>query len=132
MGLVTQGLIAETITHICYGDFVNAYDSLIEIPVDQIDIETANSDYHLLDLMKARPMSKSIGLGVVDVHSHRVESVEEVVAGIERALDVFPPERIYIDPDCGLKTRTREESAAKLQVMMKAVRHVRRERGISN
>ncbi len=60
------------------------------------------------------------------------ESVEEVVAGIERALEVFPAERIYVDPHCGLKTRTTEESAAKLRVMMEAVRRVRRERGMSN
>jgi 5-methyltetrahydropteroyltriglutamate--homocysteine methyltransferase len=132
MGVVTEGLEAHTLTHICYGDFVAAYDSLIQMPVDQIDIETANSDYHLLDVMKTKPMDRAIGLGVLDVHSHRVESVDEVVDGIERALKVFPPERIYVDPDCGLKTRTTDESAAKLRVMMEAVRRVRLEHGISN
>jgi 5-methyltetrahydropteroyltriglutamate--homocysteine methyltransferase len=132
MGVVTQGLTAHTITHICYGDFVTAYDTLVQIPVDQIDIETANSDYHLLDVMQAKPMQKAIGLGVLDVHSHRVEAVEDVVDGIERALRVFPADRIFVDPDCGLKTRTFEESAAKLRVMMEGVRRVRAEYGIHN
>jgi 5-methyltetrahydropteroyltriglutamate--homocysteine methyltransferase len=130
MAIVTAGLDAKTITHICYGDFASAYDDLIKIPVDQIDLELANSDYDLLDLMKARGFPKEIGLGVLDVHTHEIETVDEVVAGIKKALDVLPPERIYVDPDCGLKTRTWEESAAKIRVMMEAVRRVKSEYGI--
>ena len=71
-----------------------------------------------------------MALGVVDVHDHRVETVEEVKEGIRRGLEVLPPERLYIDPDCGLKTRTWEEAAAKLRVMVQAVREVRRELGL--
>ena len=73
---------------------------------------------------------KEIGLGVLDVHTHEVETVDEVKAGIKRALEVLPPERIYVDPDCGLKTRTWDESEAKLQVMIDAVRRVKAEMGI--
>jgi 5-methyltetrahydropteroyltriglutamate--homocysteine methyltransferase len=64
------------------------------------------------------------------VHNHRVETVEEIKRGIRLGLEVFPPERLYIDPDCGLKTRTEEEAVAKLRNMMAAVREVKRELGL--
>jgi 5-methyltetrahydropteroyltriglutamate--homocysteine methyltransferase len=67
---------------------------------------------------------------VVDVHSHRVEAVDEVVRGIKLALEVLPPERIFVDPDCGLKTRTVEEAQAKMEVVVEGVRRVRDELGI--
>ena len=58
----------------------------------------------------------------VDVHSHVVETKEQVKAGIKKALKLVPPERIYVDPDCGLKTRLEDEAKAKLRVMVDAVR----------
>lgn len=125
MGIVTAPLTAHTITHICYGDFHNAYPKMLDIPVDQIDLEFANSDYSLLDEMAEHPFTKYIGLGVSDVHSHRIEPVEEIVEGIRRALKHFPPERIFVDPDCGLKTRTVEEAEAKLRNIKEAVDIVR-------
>ncbi len=127
MGIVTAGLTAHTITHICYGDFHNAYPKMLEYPVDQIDLEMTNSNFDLLEDFKVHPFTKSIGLGVVDVHSHRIESVDEAVAGIRRALEVIPPERIFVDPDCGLKTRSVEESKAKLRVVVEAAHKVRAE-----
>ncbi|HEY8490668.1 MAG TPA: methionine synthase [Dehalococcoidia bacterium] len=131
MGVVTRGLRARTITHICYGDFDAIFPHMLEMPVDQFDLELANRDFRLLDLFRARGgFPREIGLGVIDVHSHQVEPVERVKAGIEKALEFIPPERIYVDPDCGLKTRTPEEARAKLAVMVEAVRQVKRERGI--
>ena len=130
MGVVTKNLKAKTITHICYGDFAPAYDDLVKMPVDQFDLEMANSDYDLIEVMKRKGFNAEIGLGVLDVHTHQVETVEEVVNGIKMALEVLPPERIYVDPDCGLKTRTRDEAAAKLKVMIEAVRRVKAELGI--
>jgi 5-methyltetrahydropteroyltriglutamate--homocysteine methyltransferase len=132
MGIVTEGLQAHAITHICYGDFMRAYPSMLDIPVDQIDLEMTNSDFDLLQRFREVPFTKAIGLGVVDVHSHRVESVDEVVRGIRLALEVLPPERIFVDPDCGLKTRTVEESQAKMRVIVEAVRRVRAELGIGD
>jgi 5-methyltetrahydropteroyltriglutamate--homocysteine methyltransferase len=70
-------------------------------------------------------------MGVVDVHSHAAETVEEVKAGIKKGLEVLPPERLYIDPDCGLKTRTWQEAEAKLRVMVQAVREVKQELGLN-
>jgi 5-methyltetrahydropteroyltriglutamate--homocysteine methyltransferase len=130
LSVVTQGLKAKTITHICYGDFARAVDQILTLPVDQLDIETANSGYDLLELFRHKRFDKELAMGVVDVHNHRIESVDEVVAGIRRGLEVVPPERLYIDPDCGLKTRTWDEAEAKLRVMVQAVRQVREELGV--
>ena len=127
LGIVTKGLRAKTITHICYGDFKTIGPKLHRLPVDQIDLEFANRNFELLDFFKGRRFPKAIGLGVVDVHSHRIESKDEVVANVKKALTVFKPEQIYVDPDCGLKTRTPEEAAAKLKVVGEAARAVRQE-----
>ncbi len=127
LGVVTDGLEVHTITHICYGDFHNAYPKMLDLPVDQLDLEMANSNYDLLEAFRDSPFTKSIGLGVVDSHSHRIESVDEVAAGIRRSLELIPPERMFVDPDCGLKTRTVDEAKAKLRVIVDATRRVRAE-----
>lgn len=127
MDIVTEPLEAHTITHICYGDFHRAYPKMLEIPVDQIDLEFANSEYSLLEEFSDHPFTKHIGLGVSDVHSHRIEPVEEIAEGIRRSLKHIPPERMFVDPDCGLKTRTPEEAKEKLSNIKKAVDIVRDE-----
>jgi 5-methyltetrahydropteroyltriglutamate--homocysteine methyltransferase len=127
MSVVTEPLSAHTITHICYGDFHKAYPKMLEIPVDQIDLEFANSEYSLLDAFAKTPFTKYLGLGVVDVHSHAIETVDEIADGIRRALDHVPAKRIFVDPDCGLKTRTPEEARSKLANIAKAAEIVRGE-----
>ena len=127
MGIVTEPLQAHTITHICYGDFHKAYPKMLEIPVDQIDLEFANSDYSLLDVFSENPFTKYIGLGISDVHSHEIEDTDALVDGIRRSLKHIPPERMFVDPDCGLKTRTVDEAKAKLSNIKKAVDVVRAE-----
>lgn len=127
MQIVTEPLTAHTITHICYGDFHNAYPKMLDIPVDQIDLEFANSEYSLLDEFSDDPFTKFIGLGVTDVHSHELEQVDEIAEGIRKSLKFIPPERMFVDPDCGLKTRTVDEAKAKLSNIKKAVDVVRSE-----
>ncbi len=127
LGVVTADLQVKTVTHICYGEFERIYPKLLELPVDQIDLEMANSNYDLLELFRRHRFTKEIGLGVIDVHNHLIETKEEVKRGIKRALEVLSPQQITVDPDCGLKTRTWEESKAKLQVMVEATREVREE-----
>ncbi len=127
MHRVTDGLEARTISHMCYGDFQSIYPGLLGLPVDQLDLEAANNDFSLLDLIRRHPFTKEIALGVVDSHDHQVETREAVVAGIRKALEVLRPEQITIDPDCGLKTRTWEEAERKLAVMVEAVGEVRAE-----
>jgi 5-methyltetrahydropteroyltriglutamate--homocysteine methyltransferase len=131
LGRATEGLKAKTITHICYGDFDVIYPALLDLPVDMIDLEMANSRYDLLDRFRTQPFTKEIGYGVLDVHSHRVETKEEIKDGILRGLKVLKPEQMFVDPDCGLKTRTVEEAFAKLEAMVAAVREVREEQGIT-
>lgn len=126
MGVVTRGLKAKTITHICYGDFEKIYPGMLDIPVDQIDLELSNSNFNLMELFRKHPFTKEIGLGVVDVHSHKLETKEEVKQRIEKALQVFKPEQIYVDPDCGLKTREVEEAKDKLRVVVEATKEVRK------
>jgi len=131
LGRAVEGVKAKTITHICYGDFDVIYPALLDLPVDMIDLEMANSRYDLLDRFRQHRFTKEIGYGVLDVHSHRIETKEEIKQGILRGLEILKPEQMYIDPDCGLKTRTVEEAKEKLAVMVAAVREVREERGIT-
>lgn len=127
LGRVTQGLKVKTVSHMCYGDFAQLYPKLLELPVDQLDLELANSNYELLELFRKHPFTKEIGLGVLDVHSHVVESKELIKQRIEKAMEVIPLEKITVDPDCGLKTRTLEECKEKLLNMVAAVQEVRAE-----
>ena len=127
MRIVTEPLEAHTITHICYGDFHKAYPKMLEIPVDQIDLEFANSEYSLLEEFSENPFTKYIGLGISDVHTHEIEETDAMVDGIRRSLKHIPPERMFVDPDCGLKTRTVDEAKAKLSNIKKAVDVVRAE-----
>jgi 5-methyltetrahydropteroyltriglutamate--homocysteine methyltransferase len=127
MHIVTEPLSVHTITHICYGDFHRAYPKMLDIPVEQIDLEFANSEYALLEDFSERPFTKHIGLGVVDVHTHRIEPVEEIAEGIRKSLKLIPPERMFVDPDCGLKTRSVEEARSKLTNIKAAVDIVRAE-----
>lgn len=129
LGLVTRGLRAKTLTHICYGDFALIGPKLHRLPVDQIDLEFANRDFELLEWFRGKRFLKEIGLGVVDVHTREIEPVEAVAANIRRALEVFRPEQIMIDPDCGLKTRTQDEAVEKLRVVVEAAQLIRQELG---
>ncbi|MCZ6891322.1 MAG: methionine synthase [Chloroflexi bacterium] len=137
LGIVTKGLSAYTFTHTAeysqtYAEFEAVFDQIVNLPVDNLDLEMANSDYFILDILKQKglPDDKAVSMGVLDVHTHEIESVEEIVAGIKRGLEVIPPERLYIKPDCGLKTRREDEAVGKLRNMMTAVRQVKAETGI--
>jgi 5-methyltetrahydropteroyltriglutamate--homocysteine methyltransferase len=131
MKIVTKGVEAKTISHICYGDFKSFYPRILDLAVDQLDLEFANSDFAHLDLFKDSPFTKEIAVGVVDVHSHVIEKKEKVKKNIKRSLEIFPIEHVYIDPDCGLKTRTPAEAEAKLKVMVEAVNEVKEELGVN-
>lgn len=132
MRIVTDGVRVKTGTHICYGDFERVYPKILELAVDQIDLEFANSNFKLLELIRKVPFTKEVAFGVIDVHSHRVETVEEIQAAVRKALEVFEPARLTIDPDCGLKTRLKDETVAMLTNMVRAVREVKKELGVSS
>jgi 5-methyltetrahydropteroyltriglutamate--homocysteine methyltransferase len=131
VGAVTKGLEAKTILHTCYGNYFDIFGYFNRLPVDQLDLEMSNSGLDLLDRFRKDPLKKEIAFGVIDVHSHMVETKPQVVERIEKALSIFDPQKLYIDPDCGLKTRTVEEARAKLKVMVEATRAVKEEHGLA-
>jgi 5-methyltetrahydropteroyltriglutamate--homocysteine methyltransferase len=127
MGIVTEGLSAKTISHICYGDFAAIYPQVLELPVDQLDLAMANYDYRWLDLFERNPFTKELAIGIVDVHAHKTESLEEAAEGIRKGLRHVPAEKLWPHPDCGLKTRTVEECVEKTKVVVEAAKVVRKE-----
>jgi 5-methyltetrahydropteroyltriglutamate--homocysteine methyltransferase len=127
METVTRGLDAYFITHICYGAFEFVYPQLLELPADNFDLEMSNSELDLVELFRRHPFTRDLSFGVVDVHSHVVETAGVVEQRIRAALQVLKPEQLWVDPDCGLKTRTRDEAVAKLRAMVEATRRVRKE-----
>ena len=127
MGVVTQNLTAKTISHICYGDFAAIYPKVLELPVDQLDLAMANYGYRWLDLFDRDRFTKELAIGIVDVHSHDTESVATAAEGIRKGLRYVSKERLLPHPDCGLKTRTVEESEEKCRVVVEATKVVRAE-----
>ncbi len=127
MGIVTQNLKAKTISHICYGDFAAIYPRVLELPVDQLDLAMENYEYRWLDLFDKDPFTKELAIGIVDPHDHRLESVDEAAEGIRKGLRYVNADRLYPHPDCGLKTRTVEETIAKCRIVVEATKKVRAE-----
>ncbi len=127
MEIVTDGLSAYTVSHICYGDVPRIYPRVLKLAVDQLDLALKNEHFALLETFKQARFTKDIGVGVVDAHSHRVESVEEVAEGIRKTLQVIPAEQIMVSPDCGLKTRAIDETVGKLRAMVDGAKVVRNE-----
>jgi 5-methyltetrahydropteroyltriglutamate--homocysteine methyltransferase len=125
MHLVVDGLRAYYVAHACFGAFETIYPGLLDLPVDNLDLAISHSALDLLEMFEKDPFTKDLSLGVLDVHSHAVEGVDDVTARIRRGTAVLSLDRIWVDPDCGLKTRTVAESQAKLAAMMTAVKAVR-------
>jgi 5-methyltetrahydropteroyltriglutamate--homocysteine methyltransferase len=126
MHIVTDGLSAYFITHICYGAFENIYPGMLDLPVDNFDLEMSNSGLDMLELFKKRRFTKDLSLGVVDVHTHVLEDGPVVEQRLRQALEVLPKEAIWVDPDCGLKTRTVDEAIAKMQSVVSAAKALRK------
>jgi 5-methyltetrahydropteroyltriglutamate--homocysteine methyltransferase len=128
MHALVDGLPAYYIVHACFGAFETIYPGLLDLPVDNLDLAISHSALDLLGMFEKDPFTKDLSLGVLDVHSHAVEPPDEVQARIRRGTAVLPADRIWVDPDCGLKTRTIDETRAKLAAMMTAVQAARAER----
>ncbi len=126
MKVVTEGLDAYFLTHVCYGAFEFIYPKMLDLAVSNFDLEMSNSELDLLSLVKKNPFTKDISFGVFDVHTHKVDAPDVISRRIKRALEVLKPEQVWIDPDCGLKTRQVDESIAQLASMMDAVKVARK------
>ena len=127
MAIVTQNLKAKTISHICYGDFAAIYPKVLELPVDQLDLAMHNYEYRWLRLFDKHPFTKELAIGVVDVHSHRLETVDEAAEGIRKGLRYVSADKLLPHPDCGLKTRSVDESLDKCRIVVQAAKKVRAE-----
>ncbi len=112
-------------THMCYSEFNDIIKTIEAMDADVITIETARSGNELLKIFKKVGYKQEVGPGVYDIHSPRVPSVEEIVKQIELLLVVLPKEQLWINPDCGLKTRKWEEVKPSLKNMVEAVKIVR-------
>ena len=108
-------------THMCYSNFNDIIDTIERMDADVITIETSRSGNKLLKVFQKANYKAQIGPGVYDIHSPRVPSVEEMSEQIKAFLQVLPKEQLWINPDCGLKTRGWQETKAALANMIKAV-----------
>jgi 5-methyltetrahydropteroyltriglutamate--homocysteine methyltransferase len=112
-------------THMCYSDFNGIIHTIEAMDADVISIETSRSGNRLLKVFKEVGYKNEIGPGVYDIHSPRIPSTQEMVVQIEKLLEVLPKEQLWINPDCGLKTRKWEEVKPSLKNMVEAVRIIR-------
>ena len=112
-------------THMCYSEFNDIIDTIEAMDADVISIETSRSGNELLKIFKETGYKQEIGPGVYDIHSPRIPSVEEIVTQIKLLLEVLPKEQLWINPDCGLKTRKYKEVIPSLKNMVEAVKIVR-------
>jgi 5-methyltetrahydropteroyltriglutamate--homocysteine methyltransferase len=114
-------------THMCYSEFNDIMPSIAAMDADVISIETSRSKMELLNAFVDFRYPAEIGPGVYDIHSPRVPTVEEMVALLRKARQVLAPEQLWVNPDCGLKTRGWPEVESALQNMVAAARLARRE-----
>ncbi|MER0040551.1 5-methyltetrahydropteroyltriglutamate--homocysteine S-methyltransferase [Pseudomonas sp. MGal98] len=114
-------------THMCYSEFNDVIESIAAMDADVITIETSRSDMELLEAFEAFEYPNEIGPGVYDIHSPRVPDTAEMVKLMRKAARRIPAERLWVNPDCGLKTRGWPETEAALVNMVAAARQLRRE-----
>lgn len=112
-------------THMCYSEFNDIIKTIEALDADVISIETARSGNELLKVFKQVGYTHEVGPGVYDIHSPRIPSVEELNVQIKALLEVLPKEQLWINPDCGLKTRKWEEVKPSLKNIVEAVKSVR-------
>lgn len=127
--LASSGVRNETQihTHMCYSEFNDIIENIAQMDADVITIETSRSEMELLEAFVDFKYPNEIGPGVYDIHSPRVPKVEEMVYLLKKAKDVLPLENIWVNPDCGLKTRKWEETKVALQNMVQAAKKLREE-----
>jgi len=125
--LAANGVQDETQihTHMCYSEFNDIIDAIAEMDADVITIETSRSDMELLDAFDDFEYPNEIGPGVYDIHSPNIPDVIHMVKLMKKAGERIPPERLWINPDCGLKTRNWEEVIPALNNMVQAAEQLR-------
>jgi 5-methyltetrahydropteroyltriglutamate--homocysteine methyltransferase len=125
--LATSGVADSTQihTHLCYSEFGEVIGAIADLDADVTSIEAARSHMEVLDDLNAIGFSNSVGPGVYDIHSPRVPSANEMAESLRAALRAVPAQRLWVNPDCGLKTRNVDEVTASLHNMVAAAQEVR-------
>ena len=114
-------------THMCYSEFTDIIPAIDQMDADVISFEASRSNLGILDELKQQHFRTAVGPGVYDIHSPRVPAVDEIKQTIHKILEKVPLEKVWINPDCGLKTRGIPETTASLTNMTEAVKQVREE-----
>jgi 5-methyltetrahydropteroyltriglutamate--homocysteine methyltransferase len=129
--LSASGVADETQihTHMCYSEFNDIIEAVAKMDADVVSIESSRSQMDLLEAFARFRYPNGIGPGVYDIHSPRVPSREEIIALLEKALRHIPAAQLWVNPDCGLKTRTWDEVVPALRAMVEAAQAVRRRTG---
>ena len=127
--LATSGVSDATQihTHLCYSEFGEVIGAIADLDADVTSIEAARSHMEVLDDLNAVGFSNSVGPGVYDIHSPRVPGTAEIADALRRALKAVPAQRLWVNPDCGLKTRGEREVTASLGNLVAAAAQVRAE-----
>lgn len=130
--LATAGVRDETQihTHLCYSEFGVVIDAIRNLDADVTSIEAARSRMEVVHDIQTSGFEHGIGPGVYDIHSPRVPSVAEVTELLETALSAIPGRQLWVNPDCGLKTRGYDETVASLTNILTATRAVREKAGV--
>jgi 5-methyltetrahydropteroyltriglutamate--homocysteine methyltransferase len=125
--LTTGGVRPETQihTHMCYAEFGEILAAIEDLDADVISLEAARSHMQIAGELAAAGYSRAAGPGVYDIHSPRVPGVDEAEALLRTGLEALPPERLWVNPDCGLKTRGWPEVRTSLENLVTAARNVR-------
>ncbi|MEU1973595.1 5-methyltetrahydropteroyltriglutamate--homocysteine S-methyltransferase [Microbacterium sp. NPDC019599] len=118
-------------THLCYSEFDVVIDAIAALDADVTSIEAARSRGEVVTDIAASGFAHGVGPGVYDIHSPRVPSVAELADLLRRAVDELPVRQVWVNPDCGLKTRAYPETVASLQNLVEATRLVRAEIGVA-
>ena len=113
-------------THMCYSEFNDIINNIADMDADVITIETSRSQMELLNAFEKFEYPNEVGPGVYDIHSPRIPTKEEMVELIKKASKVLPKENIWVNPDCGLKTRSWEEVKPSLVNMIQAAKELRK------
>lgn len=126
--LVHSGVKAETQihTHMCYSEFSDIIKDIDDMDADVITFEASRSDLAIIDVLNRCGFKTAAGPGVYDIHSPRIPSTVEIKAALFKMLEKIPKEKLWVNPDCGLKTRGNAETVPSLQNLVDAAREVRR------
>lgn len=114
-------------THMCYSEFTDIIPAIDNMDADVISFEASRSDLQILDSLRENHFRTEVGPGVYDIHSPRVPSVEEIKEALGKMLKKIEKEKLWVNPDCGLKTRGREETLASLKNLVQAAKELRNE-----